>query len=258
MKAIWSGSISFGLVVIPVQMVPATKDKSIAFHQLHQEDQSRIKYLKVCGAEERAVGPEEIIKAYEYEKGKYVTLTDEEIAGADPEMTRTIDILDFVDRSHIDPVYFVKPYHLIPQAGAGKAYLLLSRAMEEAGRVAIGQAVVRTKQYLVTIRPTGDELLLETMRYPDEVIGAEELPDRPETAGITEEELRMAGRLIGEMSGEFDPEKYKDRFREKVMELVKDKVAGREVITAKPAAVAPVIDLVAALKSSLKQTQGAS
>ncbi len=253
MRAIWSGTISFGLVVIPVQLLPATRDNSISFHQLHKEDLARIRYKKVCALDDRPVKKEDIVQAYEYEKGRYVTITPEEIAGADPEMTRTIEILDFVESTEIDPVFFARPYLLSPGAGADKACVLFAQALEEVGRVAIGKCVIRTKQYLVALRPKNDRLVLETMRYADEVRDPAEISVN-EQIDVTKHERDLAKQLISQMSGKFTPGKYRDDFRAKILAIVDKKVSGREVaLPREPEAVAPVADLATALKDSLKQ-----
>ena len=258
MGAIWSGTISFGLVTIPIQLFPATQRQEISFHLLHEPDQSRIRYSKVCAEENREVPDGEIIRAFEYQKGRFVTLSDEELAAADPEMTRTIDILDFVDGSQIDPVYFVKPYYLGPQPGGEKAYTLLARALARQNKVAIGQCVIRTKQYLVAIRSVGEDLVLETMHYPGEIVEVEALRQGHGKAEVTEAELELAESLIGHMAGAFEPEKYKDTYREKVLQIVDRKVAGEAIVVPKaPPKIAPVVDLVGALKSSLAELKKA-
>jgi DNA end-binding protein Ku len=255
-RAIWSGAISFGLVTIPVQLFTAGRPGGISFHQLHQTDQARIKYVKFCGQENKPVPNEEITKAYEYQRGRYVTLSDEELAAADPVMARTIDILKFVDSREIDPVYFEKPYYLAPQPGGEKAYLLLSKALEKTGRAAIGKCVIRTKQYLVTLRPRADGLIMETMRYPEEIEDIETvLQDRP-SPPVSEQELQLAESLIDQLAGKFEPEQYRDEYRSKIMGIVDQKVAGEEVVVpAAPPTAAPVVDLVAALKSSLEEAK---
>jgi DNA end-binding protein Ku len=254
MRAIWSGAISFGLVTIPVQLFTAGRPGGISFHQLHQTDQARIRYVKFCGRENKPVPNEEITKAYEYQRDRYVTLSDEELAAADPVMARTIDILKFVETGEIDPVYFEKPYYLAPQPGGEKAYLLLAKALTKTGRVAIGKCVIRTKQYLVTLRPRADGLVMETMRYPDEIEDIESvLRERPATP-VTDQELELAESLINQLAGKFEPREYRDEYREKIMRIVDQKVAGEEVVAPAPAPTpAPVVDLVAALKSSLEE-----
>lgn len=255
MRAIWSGTISFGLVTIPVQLMPATHSRDVSFHQLHQTDLARIRYKKFCDAENLEVTDDQIVKAYEYEKGQYVVIGDEDLAAIDPKITRTIDILDFVERHTIDPLYFVKPYYLVPQSGAAKAYRLLTEALTRTGKAAIGQCVIKSKQYLIVIRPVSAGLVMETMRYIDEILVGDEQLDEVKEAVVTDKEVELAQLLIEQMAGAFQPEKYRDEFRLKVLEIVERKVAGREIVKPKtpPLEAAPVIDLVAALKSSLEE-----
>ncbi len=257
MRAIWSGTISFGLVTIPVQLFPATRGKEISFHLLHEPDHSRIKYQKICAQENKEVPDSEITKAFEYQKGRYVVLSDEELAAVDPRVTRAIDILDFVDAGEIDPIQFKKAYYLGAVAGGEKAYSLLAKTLANTGRLAIGQCVIRSKQYLVAIRSTGRELLLETMFYPDEIVDAGAVNEGLEETKVTAKELELAESLVEKMAAKFDPAKYKDTYREKILEIVERKAAGETITAPKAPPPAPVIDLVAALKSSLGEAKKA-
>jgi DNA end-binding protein Ku len=253
-QAIWTGSISFGLVTVPVRLVSATKSQDVRFNQLEANTGSRIRYRRVSEQTGEEVPNDQIVKGYELENGHYVVLDNDELAALKPSATRTIDIEDFVDLSEIDPVYFEQPYYLVPDKDAAKAYRLLSRVMEDEGKVAVGRFVLRSKEALVAIRPIDGMLCLETMRYADEVLAPDrELVDsQPEPS---QRELEMARQLVDTLTGEFDPEKYHDEYREEVLALIERKAAGEDIVA--PAAAeepAKVLDLMAALEASLART----
>jgi DNA end-binding protein Ku len=253
-QAIWTGSISFGLVTVPVRLVSATKSQDVRFNQLEAATGSRIRYRRVSEQTGEEVPNDQIVKGYELENGHYVVLDNDELAALKPSATRMIEIEDFVDLSEIDPVYFEQPYYLVPDKDAAKAYRLLSRVMEDENKVAVGRFVLRSKEALVAIRPIDGMLCLETMRYADEVLAPErELVDsQPEP---TERELEMARQLVDTLSGTFDPEKYHDEYREEVLALIERKAAGEEIVApAAPEEPAKVLDLMAALEASLART----
>lgn len=253
-QAIWTGSISFGLVTVPVRLVSATKSQDVRFNQLEAETGSRIRYRRVSEQTGEEVPNDQIVKGYELENGHYVVLDNDELAALKPTASRMIEIEDFVDLSEIDPVYFEQPYYLVPDKDAAKAYRLLSRIMEDEGKVAVGRFVLRSKESLVAIRPIDGMLCLETMRYADEVLAVDrELVDsQPEP---TERELEMARQLVDTLSGDFDPEKYHDEYREEVLALIERKAAGEEIVApAAPEEPAKVLDLMAALEASLART----
>jgi DNA end-binding protein Ku len=262
-QAIWTGSISFGLVTVPVRLVSATKSQDVRFNQLEAATGSRIRYRRVSEQTGEEVPNDQIVKGYELENGNYVLLDNDELAALKPTANRMIEIEDFVDLSEIDPVYFEQPYYLVPDKDAAKAYRLLSRVMEDENKVAVGRFVLRSKEALVAIRPIDGMLCLETMRYADEVLAVDrELVDsQPEP---TERELDMARQLVDTLSGTFDPEKYHDEYREEVLALIDRKAAGEDIVApAAPEEPAKVLDLMAALEASLartgaKQTGGAS
>jgi DNA end-binding protein Ku len=256
-RAIWSGAISFGLVAVPVKLHPATEQKDIQFHQFKEGTQQRIKYKRVAEDSGREVDFDDIVKGYEVEKGKFVIVTPEELEGVAPERTRTIEIEDFVQLAEIDPVYFEKAYYLAPQeeAGAEKAYALLRKAMESEEMVAVGRFVMRTKEYLVTIRPKDDVLMLETMFFPDEIRATDEIEGLPVKDGVTERELRMARQLIDSLATEWDPSKYHDQYRERVLKLIRDKAKGKEVVLPEAPTPTKVADLMEALKQSIEATK---
>ena len=253
-QAIWTGSISFGLVTVPVRLVSATRSQDVRFNQLEAATGSRIRYRRVSEQTGEEVPNDQIVKGYELENGHYVLLDNDELAALKPTANRMIEIEDFVDLSEIDPVYFEQPYYLVPDKDAAKAYRLLSRVMEDENKVAVGRFVLRSKEALVAIRPIDGMLCLETMRYADEVLAVDrELVDsQPEPS---ERELDMARQLVDTLSGTFDPEKYHDEYREEVLALIERKAAGEEIVApAAPEEPAKVLDLMAALEASLART----
>jgi DNA end-binding protein Ku len=251
-RAIWSGTISFGLVNIPVKMYTAVRSKDIHFHQLHKKDQVRVKYRVVCPAEDAEVSRDDIVKGYEIGPDQYVIVTDEELGNLAPDATRAIEISDFIDLSEIDPIYYDRPYYLVPDEGAAKSYRLLTEAMEQSGKVAIAKFVMRQKEYLGALRPKGNAILLEIMHFAEEVVSQEELERLP-TQEVSDKELKMARQLIESMSSEFEPQKYHNEYRERVQELIDAKAEGEEVVV-QPRAPEPerVIDLMSALEKSLE------
>jgi DNA end-binding protein Ku len=253
-RAIWSGSVSFGLVNVPVKLVTATSPKDVRFHQLHDADDGRIQQKRVCAKDGEEVPFEHIVKGYDLGGGRYVRIDPEELATLDVAATRSIDIEEFVDLVDIDPVYYERSYYLVPDGRAEKAYALLVETMTRTGKVAIGRFVLRTKQYLATLRARDGVLVLATMLFDDEVIATEELEvPTASTTAPSEREITMATQLVESLSAPFEPAKYTDDYREKVLALIEAKADG-EIITAPaaPAPAAPVVDLVAALEASLE------
>jgi DNA end-binding protein Ku len=257
-SAIWTGSISFGLVQVPVRMVGATKSKDVSFNQLEQGTGARIRYKKVSEASGEEVPAENIKRGYEISKGRYVMIEPEELEVLRPKATHTIDIEEFVDLDEIDPVYFEQPYYLTPDARGVKAYKLLVDAMTELNKVALGRIIVRSKERLVAIRPLDGMLCIETMRYADEVLPRSDLVPE-EDVDLTERERTMARQLVESLAvDEFEPQKFHDEYREQVLELIERKAAGEEIV-AEPVVEAPakVLDLVAALEASLAKSETA-
>jgi DNA end-binding protein Ku len=260
-RAIWSGAISFGLVNVPVKLYSAVSRKSVRFHQLNGDTQSRIQQKRVDAQTGEEVPYERIVKGYEISPDSYVVIEPGELESLDPEKTRTIDILDFVDEDEIDPIFYDHPYYLVPGPGAEKPYRLLLDAMEEAGKVAIAKVVIRSKESLVAIRPAGDVLTMSTMLFSDEVVPVDrldELPQADKAAKTTKRELEMAEQLIASLTSDFDPAKYRDEYRERVLNLIERKAEGEEIaVAAAPAEEAePVPDLMAALEASIKAAKG--
>ena len=257
-SAIWTGSISFGLVQVPVRLVGATKSKDVSFNQLEEGTGARIRYKKVSEASGEEVTADRIKRGYEISKGRYVMVEPDELDALRPKGSHAIDIEEFVDLDEIDPVYFEQPYYLVPDARGVKPYKLLVDAMTELNKVAVGRIIVRSKERLVAIRPLDGMLCVETMRYADEVLPRDELAPGDEV-DLTERERTMARQLIESLAVDrFEPEKFHDEYREQVLDLIERKAAGEEIV-AEPAVEAPakVLDLVAALEASLEKAQTA-
>ncbi len=243
------GAISFGLVYIPVNLYTATQDSDISFNQLHKADHSRIRYKKVCAHCGKEVKPEDIVRGFEYAKDQYVVITDEEIDRIKTEKDRTITILSFTELDEISPVYYDKAYHVVPQKGGGKALELLRRAMIQTHRAALGKTVFGNAEKLLVILPREDGMLIQTLLYQDDI---KDIPVEYEKPSVTEAELQMAEQLIRGMEEPFRPEQYKDEFQEKLKALIADKIAGKTVVKAKEEKPGMIIDLMEALKASVK------
>jgi DNA end-binding protein Ku len=258
-RAIWSGAISFGLVNIPVKLYSAVQRKTVRFHQLDQEDQQRIQQKRVNPRTGEEVPYENLVKGYEIGPDRYVVITPEELDSIQPEKTRMIDILAFVDLDQIDPIFYDHPYYLVPDTGATKAYRLLLDAMKESGKVAIGRVVIRSKENLVAIRPRDDVLTMETMLFADEVIPPDKLDEKPSDgrAKTSKKELEMAQQLIDSLAEDFEPEQYRDEYRDRVLEMIERKAQGEEVVVeAPPEEPKKVPDLMAALEQSIAGAKG--
>lgn len=253
-RPIWSGAVSFGLVNIPVKLLSATSDKDVHFHQVHKADGGRIRQKRVCSLDGEEVEYRDIVKGYDLGDGRQVIVDNDELAKLDPEASRSIDIEHFVDLSEIDPVFFERSYYLVPEDTAAKPYALLTKVLADAGRVAVGRFVLRSKQYLVAMRTRDGVLCLSTLRYLDEVVGAEQL-DLPEaaTAAPSERELAVAAQLVESLAEPFDPAAYHDEYRQKVLDLIEAKAEGKAMETPEPGEhQAEVVDLMAALEASLE------
>lgn len=256
MRSIWSGSISFGLVNIPVKVFTAQQSKDIHFHQLHDEDGVRIRQKRVCPADGQEVGYDHIVKGYEISPDHYVVIRPEELAALDPKKTKAIDIDAFVDLAQIDPLYFERTYYLVPDKGAAKAYKLLLRALLDARKVAVAKVVLRTKEYLVALRAEGHAITMSTLLYHDEVVPQTAFDGLPEDTEVNARELGVAKQLIESLATDFRPEDYRDEYRERVVALIERKAEGEE-IAVQPAAEEPakVVNLLSALEASLKAAQ---
>ena len=256
MRAIWKGSISFGLVYIPIAVYPATREEKISFRQLRKSDHSPIKYKKVAEADQKEVPASEIVKGYEYERGRFVIMNEEDFAKVKIESTHSIDITDFVDLGQVDPKFFYKPYFLEPQKGGEKAYSLLHKALSGTGKIGIAKVVISNKEHLASVKPDGLFLVLELMHFATEILAPDELNNGANGA-INDKELKMAQTLIESMSVPWEPEKYKDEYRGAVLELIEQKAQNKEI--AGKAAPTPrstnVVDLVKVLQESLNRNQ---
>jgi DNA end-binding protein Ku len=255
MRPTWKGSISFGLVYIPISVYPATREEKLSFRQLRKTDLSPIKYKKVAEADMKEVPAEQIVKGFEYERGRYIVLSDEDFEKVRIESTHSIDITDFVDLEQVDPKFFYKPYFLEAQKGGEKAYALLHKALSGTGKIGIAKVVIANREYLAAVKPDGLFLVLELMHFASEVLTPEEL-NRPKTE-LNDKELKMAHALIESMSSDWEPQKYRDEYRDAVMEMIEQKAKNKQL----PAAPAPapratnVVDLVKVLQESLNRNQ---
>jgi DNA end-binding protein Ku len=258
-RAIWSGSISFGLVNVPVKLVTATSPKDVRFHQLHKKDGGRINQRRVCSLDDEEVDYSEIVKGYELHRGQYVIVDPEELEALVPEASRSIDIEEFVELAEIDPLFFEHSYYLVPDEVAARPYALLVEAMAGTGKVGIGRFVLRTKQYLAALRPRDGALVLSTMLFADEVVGASDLDVKTTSeTKPSDREVTMARQLVNSLSAEWEPEKYKDDYRDKVLAMIEAKAEGNEIAAPEePEKPAPVVDLMAALEASLARAKEA-
>jgi DNA end-binding protein Ku len=259
-RAIWTGSISFGLLNVPVRLYSAVSRKSVSFRELRASDGSRIRHKRVAESDGEEVPYEEIVKGYEIAPEQYVVLTRDELEELDPQKTKAIEIQDFVDLDQIDPIYFDHPYYLGPDKGAEKAYALLVKAMADSHKVALARFVLRNREHLAAIRPMGRVLTMATMRFSDEVTSPEELEDiMPEDGRkLAKREVEMARQLIDSLSSDFDPDKYRDEYREELVALIERKARGEEIVEAVSEEPKPTKapDLMAALEESLAAVKG--
>ncbi|NBD24440.1 non-homologous end joining protein Ku [Paenibacillus glycinis] len=252
MHTVWKGAISFGLVHVPVKMFSATEDKDISMKLIHRVCGSNVSYIRKCPTCEVEVEWDDIVKGYEYEKGRYVLFEKDELEQLSGEATKTINILDFVALEEIDPIYFQKTYYLSPDQAGGNAYNLLLEAMRQSGRIGIAKVSIRSKSSLAAIRIIDDCLAMETIFYPDEIRSVSQVPGLPDSVNVNEKELMMARMLIEQLSTPFEPAKYKDDYRDRLMDLIQHKIAGEDVSVAPEAQKTNVLDLMAALQASLE------
>ena len=255
-RAIWSGAISFGLITVPVRLYSAVSRKSVRFNQLDQRTGSRIKRKWVSALDGEEVPNDELVRGYEISSGNYVTVTDEELRSLDPEASRSIDIVEFVDLAEVDPLAYDNAYYLEPDELATKAYKVLLMALQQAEKVAVARIVMRQKEYLAVIRPTKNALVLSTMVYADEINPVEGIEglDKVADIDVSDAEITMAEQLIGALEADYEPEKFTDGYRERVLELIQKKSDGEEIMIAEeaaPAASSQVVDLMAALEASV-------
>lgn len=252
MHTVWKGAISFGLVHVPVKMFSATEDKDISMRMIHKDCNTPLNFVRKCQHCEREVEWGEIVRGYEYEPGSFVLFEKDELEKLTGEATKEIKILDFVDLSDIDPVYFQKTYYLAPNETGAGAYSLLLEAMRQTGKIGIAKVSIRSKSSLAAIRIIDRCIAMETIFYPDEIRSVDYVPNLPEQSNVNEKELEMAKLLIGQLATEFEPEKYKDDYRSAVLQAIESKVSGQQIRVAPEPHKANVIDLMAALQASLE------
>lgn len=254
MRSIWKGTISFGLVTIPVGLYSATEDRTPKFKMLRKGDHSPIRYKRVAEADGAEVPWEEIVRGYEVEKGTYVVFTEEELEMAAAGGPKTIDVVQFVDDSEIDPIYYKSAYYLVPERAGLKAYRILVEALEKTRKVGIAKVALRDKQHLATLRPKDGALVMETMHWPDE-IRAPKFEELEEEVEIRPDELRLAEVLIDNLAKPFDPAAFGDPSRERIEELARRKLEGEEIVSPPAEESAQVVDLLEALKASVEATK---
>lgn len=255
MASIWKGALTFGLVNIPVELKTAVRPDHISFRLLHGEDLSPVRYERVCQKDGDTVPWNEIVKGYEYEKGKFVVLTDEDFQAAALESSRTVDIIDFVEEDEIDPRFFETPYYLVPSKGGEKAYVLLRETLRKTSAVGVGKIIIRQKQHIVAVKTVGQAIVLELMRFANELVDVEEY-NFPSAEGVRPQELQMAEQLVKNLQETFDPEKYTDEYRENLMRVIRAKMKGKKPKLKGPQemeADSGVIDLMSRLQASLEQ-----
>jgi DNA end-binding protein Ku len=254
MRPIWNGAISFGLVNIPIGVYSATHSERISFNFLHKKDLGRIHNVRVCDVCGKQVPYEDLVRGYEYEKGEYVALEEEDFDKIAIESSKTISVMEFVDQEEIDPMYFDTPYYLAPGKNADHVYALFREALKKSGKIGIAKVAFREREHLAAVKAHDNVLMLDTMFFADEIAKPSEL-DIPKTAKISEKELKLAEKLVEEMSGKFEPEKYEDTYREALLEMIEAKVKGKHGRTKRVAlkkATTNVVDIMSKLKASLK------
>ena len=248
--SVWSGYLTFGLISMPVRLFSGARGEHVSFHMLHRDDNIRIKQQLWCPLDERVVGRSEIVKGYEYRKGEYVIIEPDEIKKIEPKTAKAMEILEFVKASDVDPIYFESSYYLMPEEAGRRPYALLARALEETDYVAIAKLTMHNREYTVFVRPYEGGMMLHTMYYKEEVRKVEGF-GRPDVE-LKEAEVKVAHQLIEALAGTFEPEKFHDTFEDNVKGLIKARLEGKEVEPVeKPKKLAPVVDLMAALKESL-------
>ena len=248
---VWKGQLQFGLVSLPVRLYSAARGETISFNQLHATDHSRIKQVMFCQAEDKPVPREELVKGYEYEKDHYVVIEDEDLQNAAPKTAKVMEIQEFVRADQVDPVFFESSYYMAPEEGGEKPYALLFEALRQSQYYGVAKVSMHNREHVVILRPSRKGLLLHTMYYVDEIRQVEEF--RTDTSVIKERELELAKTLISALAEDFQPEKYHDSYRENIRQMIDAKVAGRKVVEPPEPKIAPVIDIMEALKRSLSE-----
>ncbi len=256
--AIWSGTINFGLVTIPVKLFTAVRTNDLRFHFLHKTDGGRINNVRRCSIDGEDVPYAEIVRGYEYEKGKYVILSDEDFKNASVEATQSVDIVEFIDLAEINPMFFDTPYYLEPEKKGRHAYALLREALKDANKVGIAKVVIRAREHLAAVKPNGDALVLEIMHFADDIVAQSDF-DFPKAEKMPANEMKVAKMLIETMSATFEPAQFHDTYKEKLLALIEARAAGKEIPRIKGKAPAPtnVVNLMDVLQRSLAESKGA-
>jgi DNA end-binding protein Ku len=256
-RPMWSGSISFGLVTIPVKLYSGIRPKDVRFHMLHAKDKSRVQERLFCPAEEKEIPRDEVVKGFEVSKGQHVIVSQEEIDSLAPKASKTIELLNVVDLAQVDPIYFNRPFYLVPEEQATKAYFLLMEALKTAKKGAIAKFVMRNKEYIGAIRPVSNALCLDTLHFADEMVATEDLEFPGSKPHLREAEVKMALQLLESLEADFDPKILHDEYRDQMLDLIQKKAEGQEIVTAPQAAeeTPHVIDLMDALKKSVAEAQ---
>jgi DNA end-binding protein Ku len=248
--SVWKGHLTFGLVSLPVRLFTAARSESLSFNQLHKVDNSRIKQVIFCQSEDKPIPRDEIVKGYEYEKGKYVVIQDEDIKKVAPKTAKVMEIQEFVKAGDVDPVYLESSYYMAPDEGGEKPYALLFEALKETKYYAVAKIAMHNREHIVIVRPGDRGMVLHTMYYADEVRRTEEF--RTDTSTVSEREMKLAKMLVESLAAEFEPEKYHDTYRDNLRQMIDAKVAGHKVVETPETHMAPVIDIMEALKKSLE------
>jgi DNA end-binding protein Ku len=246
----WRGHLTFGLVSLPVRLHTAARGETISFNQLHKEDNSRVKQVLYCQAEDKPITRDQIVKGYEYEKGKYVVVEDEEIRKVAPKTAKVMELLEFVKSSDVDPVYLDSSFYMAPDEGGEKPYALLFEALKKTGYYGIAKVAMHNREHIIILRPAGRGLMVHTMFYADEVRKTEEF--HADTSVVKEKELLLAQTLVESLAAEFEPEKYHDTYRDNLRQMIEARIEGRNVVETPEPTIAPVIDIMEALKKSLE------
>ncbi|MGD0667332.1 MAG: Ku protein [Bryobacteraceae bacterium] len=250
-SSVWKGHITFGLVSFPVRLFSAARSETLSFNQLHKDDNSRIRQVTYCQAEDKPVPRSELVKGYEYEKDRYVVIDDEDIKKVAPKTAKVMEILEFVKAADVDPVYLESSYYVAPDEGGEKPYALLFQAMRESNYFALAKVAMHNREHVIVLRPGAKGILSHTMFYQDEIRQVDEF--RTDTSLVKDKELDMAKMLITSLEAEFEPQKYHDSYRENLRQMIEAKIEGKKVVETPEAHIAPVIDIMEALKKSLAE-----
>jgi DNA end-binding protein Ku len=250
-SSVWKGHLTFGLVSFPIRLFSAARSETVSFNLLHKDDHSRIRQVTYCQAEDKPVSRSELVKGYEYEKDQYVIIEDEDIKKVAPKTARVMEILEFVKAEGVDPIYLESSYYVAPDEGGEKPYALLFQALRESQYYALAKVAMHNREHIIILRPGSKGILSHTMYYQDEIRHVEEF--RTDTSLVKDKELAMAKMLISSLEAEFEPQKYRDAYRDNLQKMIEDKIEGRKVVEAPEPHVAPVIDIMEALKRSLAE-----